>query len=64
MFILIAAGLIALIASSNFPDMMIWAFIAFGLAVLGYFANRQDKKNLAIATLRASQASNEEQKGQ
>lgn len=64
MFILMAAGLIALIASSNFPDMMIWAFIAFGLAGLGYFANRQDKKKLATATLRASQTSNEVQKGQ
>jgi len=59
MIILIIAGLIALIASSNFPDMMIWAFIAFGLAVLGFFAARQDKKKLAASTVPVSQSTNE-----
>jgi len=42
--ILIVAGLLASLAATDIPDMGIWAVITFGLAVLGYFAVRQDKK--------------------
>ena len=42
--ILIVAGLMACVAAAEIPDMSIWAGITFGLAILGYFAVRQDKK--------------------
>lgn len=45
MFILIAAGLLASLAATDIPDMRIWAGITFALALLGYFAARQEKKS-------------------
>ena len=48
------AGLLALTGSTEFPDLMIWAVVAFVLAGLSFFAWRSGKKKaVAVDTAAA-----------
>lgn len=43
------AGLMALLGAAEFPDLTIWAVIAFGLAALSFFAWRSGKRKVTAA---------------
>ncbi|MCO5153926.1 MULTISPECIES: hypothetical protein [unclassified Shinella] len=48
------AGLMALLGAAEFPDLTIWAIIAFVLAGLSFFAWRSGKKRAASLGSKAS----------
>lgn len=51
------AGLLALVGASDFPDLKIWAFVAFALAGLSFLAWRSaKKKSTAVSTIQPPQA--------
>lgn len=51
------AGLLALIGASDFPDLKIWAFVAFALAALSFLAWRSAmKKAAAVSPVHPPQA--------
>lgn len=44
--VFVVAGLLGFLASADFPDMMIWGFVAFGLAALSFFGWRSGRSRM------------------